>query len=120
MWSVTRGWDPALPLCLGGHEDDEACCLQNLTVRFTDMPRAWQWPGYGTREWKDLYNMRSAVARLFASVKHDCGWSPSRAKVRGIGAVGFSLMLALAVHNLRLRYPDARRASSLPRTAKAA
>lgn len=120
MWPLTKDWDPALPLCLGDHESDEACCLQNLTVRFRDMPRVWQWPGYGTREWKALYNMRSAVERLFSSLKYNCGWSPGRAKVRGIGAVGFSLMLALAVHNLRLRYPEARRAANRPRVREAA
>ena len=120
MWPKTKDWDPALPLCLGDHEDDEACCLQNLTVHFADMPRVWQWPAYGTREWKALYNMRSAVERLFSSLKYNCGWSPGRAKVRGIGAVGFSLMLALAVHNLRLRYPEARHAANRPRIPKAA
>ena len=58
--------------------------------------------------------------RLFSSLKYNCGWSPGRAKVRGIGAVGFSLMLALAVHNLRLRYPEARHAANRPRIPKAA
>jgi hypothetical protein len=75
-------------------------------------------PGYGTREGKTPNNLRSAVKRLFSSLKYNCGWSPGRAKGRGIGAVGFSVMLALAVHNLRLHFPDARRAANRPRVPK--
>lgn len=119
MWARTKDWDPALPLCLGDHGDDEACCLQSFTVRFTDMPRVWQFPGYGTREWKAEYDRRSAVERSFASVKYNCGWSPTHAKVRGIGAVAFSLAIAFTVHNLRLRYPEARRTPNLPRASTA-
>jgi hypothetical protein len=70
------------------------------------VPRRFQFPIHAC---KKLYDKRSAVERLFASVKYNSGWSPSRAKVPGITAVGFSLALAYAVHNLRLRFPEARR-----------
>lgn len=116
----TEHWDVTLDICPGDHGDDEACCLLNFTVDFDAFPRVWQFPGYGTREWKKLYDRRGAVERNFASLKYNCGWSATRAKVRGIGAVGFSLVLAMVVHNLRLQFPDARHAPNRPRVPKGA
>jgi hypothetical protein len=115
MKPLTDHWDVTLDICPGDHADDEACCLQNFTVDFDEFPRVWQFPGYGTREWKECYDRRGAVERNFASLKYNCGWSATRAKVRGIGAVGFSLVLALVVHNLRLQFPEARHVPNSPR-----
>lgn len=115
MKQLTEHWDVTLDICPGDHTRDEACRLENLTVDFDQFPRVWQFPGYSTREWKEFYDRRGAVERNVGRLKYNCGWSATRAKVRGIGAVGFSLVLDLVVHNLRPQFPEARHAPNSPR-----
>jgi len=68
-------------------------------------PRTYQWPAWGTKDWKRTYDKRSAVERFFGHLQSDAcaGFRKGRFQVRGLTKVAYVTALAVVATNLKLR-----------------
>lgn len=106
--SSMRGRDPKLAVCQGNHGDDEACCLKTGTFKAEYAPMGYQYPRWGTRQWRERYARRSGVERsynLFKS-KNVIGLTKEHFQLRGEINLALLSMVGWVAVNLHLRHLD--------------
>jgi hypothetical protein len=113
-----RSRDPKLAVCDGNHGEDEACCIKTGTFKAEYAPMGYQYPIWGTKEWRQQYARRSGVERsynLFKS-KSVIGLTKEHFHLRGEINVALLSMIGWVAVNLHLRHLDREEVAHPPKS----
>jgi len=98
--------DPTTPTCRVKHRSGEGCTIGTTYFGAEANPRTYQYPAWGSSDWADIYNRRSAVERWFGHLQSDngAGFRRGRFQLRHTTKVAIVTAAAAVATNLRLRW----------------